>query len=109
MPYFAVNYTYSPSTAAGRDEHRPVHRAWLGELLTQDVLVSSGPFTDDSGALIVGPLIAGYLIEHGLLTTWGLAAAATAVVGLFLASQHSLQGGSEDPQPRTVSGLEAKG
>jgi len=41
----------------------------------------------NSGALIVGPLIAGYLIEHGLLTTWGLAAAATAVMGLFLASQ----------------------
>jgi MFS transporter, DHA1 family, tetracycline resistance protein len=41
----------------------------------------------NSGALIVGPLIAGYLIEHGLLTTWGLAAAATAVMGLVLASQ----------------------
>ena len=41
----------------------------------------------NSGALIVGPLIAGYLIEHGLLTTWGLAAAATAVMGLALASQ----------------------
>ncbi len=40
----------------------------------------------NSGALIVGPLIAGYLIEHGLLTTWGLAAAATAMLGLFLAS-----------------------
>jgi len=43
----------------------------------------------NSGALIVGPLIAGYLIEHGLLTTWGLAAAATAVMGLVLASQGS--------------------
>jgi len=41
----------------------------------------------NSGALIVGPLIAGYLIEHGLLTTWGLAAAATAVMGLVLAFQ----------------------
>jgi MFS transporter, DHA1 family, tetracycline resistance protein len=40
----------------------------------------------NSGALIVGPLIAGYLIEHGLLTTWGLAAAATAMLGLLLAS-----------------------
>jgi MFS transporter, DHA1 family, tetracycline resistance protein len=43
----------------------------------------------NSGALIVGPLIAGYLIEHGLLTTWGLAAAGTAVMGLVLASQGS--------------------
>lgn len=41
----------------------------------------------NSGALIVGPLIAGYLIEHGQLTAWGLAAAATAVMGLVLASQ----------------------
>jgi len=41
----------------------------------------------NSGALIIGPLIAGYLIEHGLLTTWGLAAAGTAVMGLVLASQ----------------------
>ena len=40
-----------------------------------------------SGALIVGPLIAGYLIEHGQLTAWGLTAAATAVMGLVLASQ----------------------
>ncbi len=38
----------------------------------------------NSGALIVGPLAAGYLIEHGLLTTWGLVAAATAVLGLVL-------------------------
>jgi len=40
----------------------------------------------NSGALIVGPLVAGYLIEHGLLTAWGLGAAATAALGLFLAS-----------------------
>ena len=52
----------------------------------------------NSGALIVGPLIAGYLIEHGLLTTWGLAAAATAVMGLVLASQARGETGS----PRSV-------
>jgi MFS family permease len=40
----------------------------------------------NSGALIVGPLIAGYLIEHGWLTTWGLVAAVTAVAGLAMAS-----------------------
>jgi MFS family permease len=39
-----------------------------------------------SGAMIVGPLLAGYLIESGLLTSWGLVAAATAVAGLVLAS-----------------------
>ncbi len=40
----------------------------------------------NSGALIVGPLVAGYLIEHGLLTTWGLGAAVVAAMGLVLAS-----------------------
>ena len=39
-----------------------------------------------SAAMIVGPLLAGYLIESGLLTSWGLAAAATATAGLVLAS-----------------------
>ena len=29
MALFAVEYTYSDSTAAARDEHRPKHRAWL--------------------------------------------------------------------------------
>lgn len=40
-----------------------------------------------SGALILGPLASGYLIEHGLLTTWGLMAALTAGAGLLLALQ----------------------
>jgi MFS family permease len=35
--------------------------------------------------MIVGPLLAGYLIEHDLLTSWGLAAAAIAAGGLALA------------------------
>ncbi len=39
----------------------------------------------NSGALIVGPLLAGYLIDHGLLTTWGLTASAFAAMGLALA------------------------
>jgi MFS family permease len=39
----------------------------------------------NSCASIVGPVVAGFLIEHGLLTAWGLAAAATAVAGLALA------------------------
>ena len=40
----------------------------------------------NSCASIVGPVLAGFLIEQGLLTAWGLAAAATAVAGLALAS-----------------------
>lgn len=38
-----------------------------------------------SFSMIIGPLAAGYLIEHGLLTEWGLVAAAISAGGLFLA------------------------
>ncbi len=38
-----------------------------------------------SVALIIGPLASGYLIEHGLLVTWGLAAAFVTFLGLLLA------------------------
>lgn len=36
-------------------------------------------------ALIIGPLVSGYLIEHQLLTSWGMTAAAIAAWGLALA------------------------
>ena len=39
----------------------------------------------NSVALIVGPLLAGYLIEHRLLTTWGLVASVSSALGLVLA------------------------
>jgi MFS transporter, DHA1 family, tetracycline resistance protein len=39
----------------------------------------------NSGALILGPLLAGYLIQHGLLTSWGITASLFAAVGLILA------------------------
>lgn len=32
---------------------RPVHRQYLAQLKAQGKLVASGPFTDDSGALII--------------------------------------------------------
>lgn len=38
-----------------------------------------------SVALIIGPLVSGYLIEHELLTEWGVAAAVIATLGLLLA------------------------
>jgi MFS transporter, DHA1 family, tetracycline resistance protein len=38
-----------------------------------------------SVSLIIGPLISGYLIEHELLTQWGLVAAVAAMFGLILA------------------------
>jgi DHA1 family tetracycline resistance protein-like MFS transporter len=40
----------------------------------------------NSVALIIAPPLGGYLIEHGWLTAWGLAASAVAFIGLMLAS-----------------------
>ncbi len=53
MALFAVQYTYTSATSEGRDAHRARHRAWLADLLEQKVVVSSGPFNDGSGALII--------------------------------------------------------
>ncbi|MBB5911408.1 hypothetical protein BJY24_000275 [Nocardia transvalensis] len=53
MPIFAVHYTYSEAAAAGRDEHRPAHRGWLSELVDRGIVLSTGPYPDGSGALIL--------------------------------------------------------
>jgi uncharacterized protein YciI len=53
VAHFVVSYTYSSSTTEGRDRYRAEHREWLRGLLDEGVLVVSGPYTDDSGALIV--------------------------------------------------------
>ncbi len=53
MALFAVEYAYSDATAADRDVHRPTHRAWLGGLVEKGVVVSSGPYPDGTGALIL--------------------------------------------------------
>lgn len=53
MPIFAVHYTYDPADAAGRDEHRPAHRAWLRGLVNTGEVLSSGAYPDGSGALIL--------------------------------------------------------
>jgi len=39
---------------------------------------------------IVGPPLAGLLIQHGLLTAWGLAVAVVALLGLAIASRPAL-------------------
>ncbi|MGA9872716.1 MAG: YciI family protein [Rhodococcus sp. (in: high G+C Gram-positive bacteria)] len=85
MAMFAVLYTYSPSTSDGRDTHRATHRAWLADLLEQKVLVSSGPYADNSGALILvesadsdsvrqlftqDPFAVEGLIESTVITEW---------------------------------------
>lgn len=51
MPKFAVTITFDDLTA--RDEVRPAHRAYLKSLLDEGKLVESGPFADDSGALLI--------------------------------------------------------
>lgn len=53
MPHFLVHYTYSPSTADGRDRVRAEHRDWLREQIAQERVVTAGPYPDDSGATIV--------------------------------------------------------
>ncbi|WP_063059765.1 YciI family protein [Nocardia sienata] len=53
MPLFAVHYAYSEATVSARDTHRPRHRAWLADRLTGGSLLSSGPYPDGSGALLL--------------------------------------------------------
>ncbi len=53
MPIFAVHYSYADSAAPGRDEHRPRHRGWLYDLVEKGVVLSTGPYPDGSGALIL--------------------------------------------------------
>jgi len=53
MPVFVVEYTYSPETSSGRDDHRTDHRAWLAELVRRKVVLSSGPRADHTGAQFI--------------------------------------------------------
>lgn len=54
MTIFAVTYSYGGPVEV-LNEHRPAHRAYLGELAQQGKVMGSGPFTDDgaAGALLV--------------------------------------------------------
>jgi uncharacterized protein YciI len=45
-----IEYAQDPAKI---QQIRPVHREYLKSLLAQGKLAASGPFTDDSGALIV--------------------------------------------------------
>jgi uncharacterized protein YciI len=53
VPIFAVHYTYSDATVAARDTFRPEHRAWLNGLIEAGSLLTSGPYPDGSGALLL--------------------------------------------------------
>ena len=54
MSVFAVTYSYGGPEEI-LNEHRPAHRAYLGELAQQGKIMGSGPFTDHgaAGALLV--------------------------------------------------------
>ena len=53
MPKFAVILTYDAAQTERRQEVRPSHREYLRSLADEGKLLHAGPFTDDSGALIV--------------------------------------------------------
>ncbi|WP_280306723.1 YciI family protein [Nocardia neocaledoniensis] len=53
MPIFAVHYTYTEATAADRATHRPEHRAFLNALVDAGTVLTSGPYPDGTGALLI--------------------------------------------------------
>lgn len=53
MTVFAVEYVYAADSSAVRDEHRPAHRAWLAGLVEEGQLLTSGPYGDGAGALLI--------------------------------------------------------
>lgn len=52
MPYFAAMLTYSDDVER-RQEVRPKHREYLTGLVEDGKILLSGPFTDDTGSIIV--------------------------------------------------------
>ncbi|MDP9999883.1 MULTISPECIES: YciI family protein [Pseudarthrobacter] len=53
MTVFAVEYVYAADSTAALDEHRPAHRAWLAGLAEGGQLLTSGPYGDGAGALLI--------------------------------------------------------
>ncbi|MET4590190.1 YciI family protein [Arthrobacter sp. 754] len=53
MTVFAVEYVYAADSSAVLDEHRPAHRAWLAGLAEDGQLLTSGPYGDGAGALLI--------------------------------------------------------
>lgn len=52
MAYFAAVWTYGDDVER-RQEVRPSHREYLTGLVEQGKILMSGPFTDDSGAVVI--------------------------------------------------------
>ncbi len=53
MTVFAVEYVYTADSSAVRDDRRPAHRAWLAGLADEGQLLTSGPYGDGAGALLI--------------------------------------------------------
>lgn len=53
MTVFAVEYVYAADSSAACDEHRPAHRTWLAGLAEGSQLLTSGPYGDGAGALLI--------------------------------------------------------
>lgn len=53
MTVFAVEYVYTADSEAARDRTRPAHREWLSGLESQGQLLTSGPYGDGAGALLI--------------------------------------------------------
>ena len=85
MSLFLVEYTYAPEKTPQRDEVRSDHRAWLADLVSRSIVLSSGPFADGNGALIIvdaadadtvsllfthDPFAIADLIENVRITEW---------------------------------------
>ncbi len=53
MSTFVVEYSYTPESSSGRDDHRTDHRAWLAEMIRRGIVRSSGPLADHTGAKFI--------------------------------------------------------
>lgn len=53
MTVFAATYDYAPEHRDAREENKPRHREWLTEQVAAGRVLTVGPFTDGSGALLV--------------------------------------------------------
>lgn len=53
MTVFAVEYVYAADSTETRNEVRPAHREWTGNLAGDGVILASGPYGDGAGALLI--------------------------------------------------------
>ena len=53
MTVFAVEYVFAPDSTEARNKHRPAHREWLSGLSGEGKLLTSGPYADGAGALLI--------------------------------------------------------